>query len=137
MKNRIYSSELDVLLEKINEIINSIKNSYDNILEELIFKDYKLRYDANSFKEVIKRKKDLFNKLSSEVSEKNYNNLEEILKRINNVDYNEMNNIKKIERFNDEFPLFIEINNIINDNNLSDRDKQMAIESLSLNYDIE
>jgi hypothetical protein len=62
--------------------------------------------------------------------------MDELFRTIKENEQENLIKIKKIENFKSEEPLMININKLINNRILGNKEKQMAIENLGLNYDL-
>jgi hypothetical protein len=143
MKN--YKDDINKLLINMDVLRNELFKGYEIDVSKLILKDYSLKYGSESMKYVEDKKSKEYERLLSEFSFDKVININKLLDHINNyklslvnsfTDDDNNNVIKKIDKFKIEDPLMKNINSIINNNLLSNRDKQIGIENLCLDYDL-
>jgi hypothetical protein len=127
---------VDVLLNNINKISMDLYKRFKKDVESILLRRYNINYERQSAREIDKHNKILFDEILSEFSPNTLKMYSELKNKFQNIDIDKISNIKRFERFNDEYPLMKEIKNIINDNTFNDKEKQLGIEKLTLDYEM-
>jgi hypothetical protein len=127
---------VDDLLNNINKISMDLYNRFKKDVESILLRRYNINYDRASARDLDKHNKILSDVILSEFSPNTLMMYNELKNKFQNIDIDKISNIKRFERFNDEYPLMKEIKNIIYDNTLNDREKQLGVEKLILDYEM-
>ena len=127
---------VDELSNNINNISLDLYKRFKKDVEIILLRRYNINYERPSARELDKHNKILFEDILSDFSPNTLKMYSELKNKFQNINIDKISNIKRFERFNDEFPLMKEIKFIIKDKFLNEREKQLGIEKLTLDYEM-
>jgi hypothetical protein len=129
----------------MNELTKVLLNNYNYNVNELILKQYHLKYENPSMASVVNRKDSEGRKLLASFGPDKITQLETVINIIkgnrNNVinpkpvDEKGLSLDRRMDKFNLEVTLMEKINKIIQDSTIDIYTKQIAIENVALEYD--
>lgn len=126
------------LVEDMNLFTEILLNNYKYNIKQLI-KNYPLNYDKPSMVGVNFIKNELNERLLNLFGAENVSKLELLINTIKDNDFNDIGSTdlqNRLDKYNIEGPLMVKIKMILDEKNQDNYTKQIAIEKLSLEYDL-
>ena len=130
-----YDKNIRQILLDLDDLNIMLKKEYEKIVTEILYKEYPLNYQNESMKSLFAKKESVTKEMLREYNVANVQKLEvlsEILKSKNATELL----VKKVEKFKVDEPLMTNIYEILHNEKLENREKQIGIEKVCLEYDL-
>ena len=135
------------ILKDLSKLKEVLLQNYNFNINELILKQYNLNYDNPSMVTVINRPNDESRRLLKSFGADKITKLETLINILKNRNDSKYHNLvddkglsigldRRMEKFNIEGPLMEKINTIIQDSIMDNHTKQIGIENVALEYDL-
>ena len=134
--NTVNKKEGGNFLENLDQLKNFLYKEYLDNTGKLLISDYKLKYYNESLKGVKLHNQNYYDDTLNEFSPNNVAMFNELINTYSSINMNDISNIKKIEKYDLDQPLMKALSDIINNPEIDGERKQIGIEKLCLEYDL-